>query len=632
MCGIAGICNAVEGFIDESTLKAMCDAITHRGPDEEGFYINAHVGLGIRRLKVIDLETGQQPVHNEDKTIWAVFNGEIYNFRELRTQLEAKGHQFYSHVDTEVIVHLYEEYGEDFVLHLNGMFAIAIWDRTLEKLVLVRDRLGIKPLCYFVTDEKLVFGSEIKSLLREGGANRSLSNISLDYYFTFGYIPAPYSIFEGIEKLSPGHLLSYKMGKVTIRQYWNVKPGRGQSHDEQYYQEKLYDYIKKAVRRRLVSDVPLGAFLSGGMDSSAIVAMMSQLMDQPVKTFSIGFEEKEYNELHDARVIANHLGTDHTELVVKPDAMELLPRLVELYDEPFADSSAIPTYYVSQLARQQVTVALSGDGGDELFGGYRRYLTDKRDSMFSLVPQFIRANLLGRIGTKMPMFSRGKSYLLYMSQVEERQYLQRVSICPPEIKNYLYSPDLQQSLLNFDAYKWAEDHMAQVGGSELVDQMLYVDLKTYLPYDLLTKVDLASMVHSLEVRVPFLDHELVEFAVGIPHNLKIRGNMSKYILKQTVSDMIPSHILEKKKQGFAIPLAKWFQHELSDFAYDMLTGATFKQRNLFSNQAIENILSRHRRGEADYSPIIWALIFLESWMKTYCDEGSHSPIMAMSAL
>ena len=633
MCGIAGFYQFEGKRPDKTLLRAMCDVITHRGPDEEGFYLDRHVGLGIRRLKIIDLATGQQPIHNEDKSIWTVFNGEIYNFRELREKLQSKGHRFYTNVDTEVIVHLYEEYGEDFVEKLNGMFGIAVWDRNLEKLILVRDRLGIKPLSYFLTDEKLVFGSEIKSLLIEGSLNRSISVSSLDYYLTFGYVPAPHSIFEGVRKLPPGHLLTYQKGKVHIRQYWDVPlNAESKAYSEDYYKEGLFDLLKTAVRRRLISDVPLGAFLSGGVDSGTIVGLMAQLMTQPVKTFSIGFEEEEFSELDDARIVARHFGTEHTEFVVKPNALELLPKLATSYDEPFADSSAIPTFYVSQLARQHVTVALSGDGGDELFGGYRRYVTDARDNFLEVLPSWIRTSLLGGISKQMPMFMRGKSYLHYMSQSVERQYLQRVSFFSPEIKSHLYSNDLKRHLGGADPVKWAKDFMDNVNGAALLPKMLYSDLKTYLPYDLLTKVDIASMAHSLEVRVPFLDHEVVEFAAQIPPQLKIQGDTSKYILKMAMKGLVPPEVLQKKKQGFAVPLARWFRSELKEFTYDNLTSTRFKSRGWFAQDAIEKMLARHQAGTADYSSIIWSLIFFETWSDTFLDSKVHSEPSAMPAL
>ena len=630
MCGIAGFYHLGVKRPDKALLQVMCDVITHRGPDEEGYYLDQHVGLGIRRLKIIDLTTGQQPVHNEDKTIWAVFNGEIYNFREIREALQKKGHHFYTNVDTEVIVHLYEEYGEDFVEHINGMFSIALWDTSQEKLLLVRDRLGIKPLCYFHAGEKLVFGSEIKSLLVEGSIERRLSPFALSCYLTFGYIPAPWSIFEGVKKLMPGNLLSSKGGRTVIRPYWEIPYPQEERLEEKHGEEQLFDLLEKAVHRRLISDVPLGAFLSGGIDSGSIVAMMSRLMKQPVKTFSIGFEEAEYNELHDARVVAQHFGAEHTEMVVRPNAMELLPRLVQAYDEPFGDSSAIPTFYVSQLASEHVTVALSGDGGDELFAGYRRYTSDTRDKIFSSLPSFIRANVLGSIGNCLPMFSRGKRYLQYISQSEERRYLERVSLCSSGVTQSLYSDELRQRLGDSEPIRWAEGYMQQSNGCSLLSRMLYTDLNTYLPYDLLTKVDIASMVHSLEVRVPFLDHQLVEFAMRIPNELKIREGISKYLLKQTVGRFMPSRVLQKRKQGFALPLAKWFRTELKDFAHETLTSSSFKDRGLFCQDSIENILAYHQNGIMDFSPTIWALIFLESWSQAYLDRALFSKSNAVT--
>jgi len=624
MCGIAGIFHPNAGMVEKRTLKAMCDVIRSRGPDEEGFYVDHHVGLGIRRLKIIDLVTGKQPVHNEDGTIWTVFNGEIYNYRELRDGLIGRGHKFYTNTDTEVIVHLYEEYGENFVSKLMGMFGIALWDTVQRKFMLVRDRLGIKPLCYFQNQEKIVFGSEIKSILVEGTVERSMSISGLDHYMSFGYVPAPSSIFEGIKKLEPGHFLLVQDGKTEIKQYWDVVFNEDHNADEEFCKEKLLKLLDQSVKRRLISDVPLGAFLSGGIDSTTVVGLMTQLMEQPVKTFSIGFHEEEYNELGDAQLAANYFGTDHTELIVNPNAIELLPRLVESYDEPFADSSAIPTFYVTKLASEHVTVALSGDGGDELFGGYNRYIPDSRDQSFGLLPEWVRKTVLGRIGQWLPMSMRGKDYLQYISKSSEQRYLQRVGICSPEIKKTLYCEEMNSQLWTTDAYQFAEEIMKNYSHNGYLNRLLYRDLKTYLPNDILVKVDIASMVHSLEVRVPFLDHELVEFAATIPQSLKIRKGSTKYILKQAIANLVPSNVLNKRKQGFAVPLNRWFRKELKDYSYDLLTSSAFKNRGIFSGQSVEDLLDKHQKGHSNYGAIIWALTFFETWMETYMTNEIYS--------
>lgn len=599
----------------------MCDVITHRGPDEEGFYIDNHIALGGRRLRIIDLSTGKQPIHNEDKTVWTVFNGEIYNYKELRDELCKKGHIFYTNTDTEVIVHLYEEYGEDFVKKLLGMFAIAVWDRSQQTIILARDRLGIKPLCYYLNNEKLLFSSEIKSILIEGTIERKICLQSLDYYFTFGYIHAPHSIFESIKKLLPGYILICKRGKTYIKQYWDISYEGHQRSSEKYYEECILELLYKSVKRMLMSDVPLGAFLSGGIDSSTVVGVMSQLMDQPVKTFSIGFEETEYNELSDARRVAQHFNTQHTEMIIKPNAIELLPKLVWAYDEPFADPSAVPTYYVSKLAREQVTVALSGDGGDELFGGYTRYIDDRKDAILSRMPYFFRKGVLSTLGTRIPVSMRFKKYLYYIGKSDEQRYFQRSGLFPTFLKNQLYSCDMKLELQGVNSYDIVESYMRRHKNLSFLDRLLYMDLKTGLPYDMLTKVDIASMMNSLEVRVPFLDHELVEFVANCPLDMKIKRKTTKYILRKAVSKLLPHEVLCKRKQGFSIPLEHWFRNELKEYAFDILNGKKFREKGLLSIPFIQNILTEHQKGKGDYSLMIWGLINFELWYQTFMDNS-----------
>jgi len=624
MCGIAGKINFNGEPVPPALLKAMCDVIRHRGPDDEGFYNQSGVGLGMRRLSIIDVAGGQQPVHNEDKTVWVVFNGEIYNHLELREELRKKGHRFESRVDTEVIVHLYEEYGEEFASRLNGMFGIALWDMRRNSLVLVRDRIGIKPLSYCQIGSTFLFGSEIKSILVDPLVPRDLDLQGLDTYFTFGYIPAPFSIFKKIRKLQPGHLLIAKGGNVQVRQYWDVQPTKsGKIESEEYYRERILSLLKKSVQRRLMSDVPLGAFLSGGVDSSAVVGLMSQEMDQPVKTFSIGFEEDDYSELPDARRVANHFGTEHTELIVRPDALDLLPKLAAGYDEPFADSSAIPTYYVSQLARQHVTVALSGDGGDELFGGYSRYVDDRRDAIFSKLPLSFRCNVLGMIGKRMPENTRFKKYLQYIAKSDEHRYFQRVGLFDGQWRRGLYNHDFRVQLNGGDSQAWALDYVNRLSGASHVERFLYLDLKTYLPFDILTKVDVASMMNSLEVRVPLLDHEFVEFTATIPVEMKIVGRQQKHIFKNALAAIIPSHVFEKRKQGFATPLKHWFRTELREFTQDTFASVAFKQRGLISTEFISDIFSRHLQRRDDYSELIWSVLVFEMWCQKILDCESE---------
>ena len=588
MCGIAGLYTIQNHAPEYALIQAMCDIIEHRGPDEEGIHCEPHIGLGNRRLSIIDLATGQQPIHNEDKTIWTVFNGEIYNYRALKSELQDKGHTFYTEVDTEVIVHLYEEYGAQFVTKLNGMFAIAVWDRNQQLLTIARDRLGIKPLSYYTDGKTLVFGSEIKSLLTSRFFAPQLNLDALDQYLAHGYIPSPDSIFQGVHKLPPGHLLQCQNGNLSITEYWDVslqtqeklQAGNTKEVDEAEYEERLQDLLRQAVQRRLMSDVPLGAFLSGGVDSSVIVGIMSQLMDQPVQTFSIGFEEPDFNELSDAKRVAQHFQTNHTELIVRPNAVELLPELVQMYDEPIADSSTIATYYVSKLAREHVTVALSGDGGDELFAGYPRYVDDRKDAILSRLPQSLKL-LLASAGEQLPTSLRVKKYLRYLTKSDTQRYIQRAGVFPLDMREGLYTQELRHKLQLPAAYALFEHCLEKKANASLLEKMLYLDLKTYLPHDILFKVDIASMVNSLEVRVPFLDHEFVEFVTGMPLHLKIRDNEQKYLLKKLLSKYVPHNIWDKEKRGFGIPLKHWLRKDLKDYSTDLLTSQRARERGLF---------------------------------------------------
>ena len=622
MCGIAGIYSPVPDEISTPSLRAMCHEIIHRGPDAEGYYRDDNIGLGMRRLKIIDLKGGHQPIHNEDCTIWTVFNGEIYNYKELRKELQQRGHSFYTESDTETIVHLYEEYGLDFVHKLNGMFGIALWDKCRKKLVLVRDRMGIKPLSYCLHEGRVVFGSEIKSILVQKSVPEEISHTSLDYYLTYGYVPAPHSIFRHVKKLLPGQMLVFEDGKAELKKYWDFSVHTESGRSEKYYQEKLLDLMSQAVERRLVSDVPLGAFLSGGIDSSTVVGLMSRLRKQPVKTFSIGFDEDKYNELSDARKIAKFFKTDHTEFVVKPDALALLPKLVRAFDEPFADSSAIPTYYVSKLAREHVTVALSGDGADELFGGYPRYIDDRKDAFCSRIPLTLRKNIFAPAGLKMPLGPHYKKYLHYISKTDEQRYLQRVGLFPMELKNSIYSKSMFEELKQFDAWGYAYELMQATPADTASGRIFNFDAKTYLPFDILTKVDITSMMNSLEVRVPFLDHELVEFALSIPADLKIKNGQRKYILKKAISNLLPDDVLQKRKQGFALPLDMWFRNQLKDFTHDTLTSQEFRNQGFFSTTRITEILESHQKGPWDYSPLLWGLLFFQEWYNGFKNGNS----------
>ncbi len=622
MCGICGIYNFGSGQpVEGDMLQRMRDVMRHRGPDEEGLYLEGNLGLGHRRLNIIDLSTGQQPMCNEDGTIWIVYNGEVYNFPELREDLSRKGHLFKTRSDTEVIIHAYEEYGPDCVQKLRGAFAFALWDERERCLMLARDRMGIKPLSYLMDDNRLVFASEIKAILEAEGVRRELDLAALDSYLKYQYVPAPQTIFAGLKKLPPGHVLVHKNGRTTIHRYWDLRFGaEGGAHPEEYYRERLLELLREAVKIRLMSDVPLGAFLSGGIDSSTVVALMSQVMDQPVKTFSVGFEEEDFSELRHARMVAERFGTDHHEFVVRPDALEVLPRLVWQFDEPFADSSAIPTYYVSRLAREYVTVCLSGDGGDETFAGYNRYeQAVKEHRRLDWLPLTLRRVVFGTMHRLLPEYVKGKGLTRRASLSPTGRYIEAVSIFPEQSRLALLTDEVRSELRDGQR-RFLQGYFDQAQGLDYLSQLQYVDTMTYLPEDGLVKVDRTSMLNSLETRVPLLDHEVLEFAATIPAELKMQGYERKYILKKTMEGLVPDEILYRRKMGFGVPLRHWFRKELHDYAKEVLLDRRTSQRGLFNRACIESILNNHQRGMRDFSAKIWALLFFEEWYRCYLDR------------
>lgn len=629
MCGIAGFFGPEENL--DSTerrvlVKRMCDIIEHRGPDDEGFYVQGGVALGMRRLSIIDLITGDQPISNEDGSIWIVFNGEIYNFLELRDDLVARGHTFQTQTDTEAIVHLYEEMGEACVERLRGMFGFAIWDRRERKLFLARDRVGKKPLHYSLAGDTLIFGSEIKSLLQHPEVEREVNIEAISDYLSFGYVPDPQTAFRGITKLPPGHTLTFKDGRLSTRCYWDFGYRQGDEsdvpQDESYYVERLRELIAESVGVRLVSDVPLGAFLSGGIDSSTIVAMMAQQMDRPVKTFSIGFSESSFDELHHARITARHFNTDHHEFVVTPDVCKIVEDIVWHHDEPFGDVSSIPTYMVSKMAREHVTVILSGDGGDELFAGYERYLVDQDRRVFERIPSFIRRNLMLRASRVLPRAVYGKNFLRNVALEGDARYVDSLSYFDEDAKQELLSTEIRRALGGRDSSEGFRQLLTVSRSAEHIERLLYLDSKTYLPGDILTKVDRMSMAHSIEARVPFLDHKLIEFVQTIPSTLKLRGRMTKHILKQAVRGLVPDQIIDRPKQGFGVPIAKWLNNELREMLHDTLTDSRTRQRGYFNQQAVEAILSEHARGRRDNSRHLWGLLTLELWQRTFIDGNA----------
>lgn len=617
MCGIAGIVNLDRRRkVDGTLIEKMCGVITHRGPDENGFYMEGNVGMGMQRLSIIDLDSGTQPIHNEDRTVWTVYNGETYNYVELKEELTKKGHTFYTNSDTECLVHLYEEYGEDFVTRLRGMFGFAIWDTKRNKLLLGRDRLGIKPLHYYIDKERLVFGSEIKSILT-AGISREINAVGLDGYLLFNYIPAPETIFKGVRKLLPGNILVLENGRLTEKEYWSLDYKKKDTRPFAEQSEELLHLFEDSVRIRLRSDVPFGAFLSGGLDSSTVVGLMSSIMEMPVKTFSIGFDDADYNELEYARIVARKFGTEHHELVVKPDIVDLLPRLVRYFDEPFGDVSSVPTYYVSKLAREHVTMVLSGDGGDELFAGYTRYPKERFIKHYSQIPEMVRKGIIRPLLTRMPVKDT------YLRKRIER-FLWRADL--PSLERYrmavgIFSEDMKSELFNnllTDGTGFLFDsHYNSPNTDSFIDRLLYTDIKTYLPDDILTKVDRMSMANSLESRVPLLDHNVVEFAAAVPDRFKLKGFTKKYIFKKAVKDLLPKEIIYRKKKGFGVPIGPWLKNELKDFAKDTLFSRSFKEKGYFNGENVEKLFNDHIGGVRDMSEHLWTLIIFELWHRKY---------------
>ncbi len=620
MCGIAGIAYRDSSRPASSEeLKPMLDSIEHRGPDDWGYHLDGPLAFGMRRLSIIDLSTGHQPIHNEDETVWTVFNGEIYNFVELRPMLEARGHRFYTGTDTEVIVHLWEEYGSEFVHHLRGMFAIAVWDTRSRTLALVRDRLGIKPLYYCETPAGLLFGSELKTLLAHPSVPRELDYSAIRAYLELQYVPSPMSALKHAAKLRPGHMAIYADGSLRVYEYWDAPPDP-QDRPFEEYREELEETLAEAVRMRLVSDVPLGVFLSGGIDSSTVVGLMARQMGEPVKSFSIGFENQDFDELEYARLIANHFGTQHHEEIVRPDAIELLPKLVWHYDEPFADSSAIPTYYVSRMAREHVTVTLSGDGGDELFGGYTRYLSIRKYETLAKMLGPLRKPLFG-LASAVPLPLRYRSVFRGLGRPLEQMYRDSMVGMFPPAWLALLAPDGPLSDDATGSDDWSV-FWQRAGNVPFQGQAMYVDSKTYLPEDILTKVDRASMAVSLESRVPLLDHKVVELAARIPFEHKVNGIVGKHILKEMIRPMMPEGFLSRPKMGFGVPVGDWFRDSLKDYVRDRLLSKRARGRGLFDMGFVQTLIDMHQTGKADISHLLWSLLFLEEWQRRFVDDDA----------
>lgn len=606
----------------------MCALLAHRGPDARGIHEGGNVSLGIQRLRVIDLDTGDQPIYNEDRSVVVVLNGEIYNYRRLRTELERRGHALTTQGDTEVIAHLYEDHGADCVRHLHGMFAFALWDARRQQLLIARDRVGKKPLLYSLRNGILSFASEMGALLGDDEIARQVDHEALDAYLALGYVPAPLTAVRGVHKLPPAHTLTLRDGKVELRRYWELDYTAKLS-DEPVEElcERVRAGLLAATRRRMTADVPLGAFLSGGIDSSAVVAAMAEQSTQPVRTFSIGFDHEEFDELPHARRIAERFATVHEEFQVRAQAIEIVPKLVRHYGEPFADSSAIPSFYLSELTSRQVTVALNGDGGDESFGGYSRYVANALAGRLDLMPGPLRhaiTRAATRVGARGHVASaRNKARRLASTLALDRasRYASYVSWFGPAQRRDLYTSAFAAAsglgAENLITASWAE-----ASGRSVVDKMLEVDVETYLVGDLIAKIDIATMAHALEARSPFLDHELMQLAASIPSSLKIRGREKKWILREALRGWLPDDILDRPKQGFSVPLSSWLRTDLRPWAREILLDRETLARGYFEPRAVKGLLDRHAGGADDDAKRIWALLMLELWHREFVDAPS----------
>lgn len=626
MCGITGIFD-IRGKreVSRDLLSRMNETQFHRGPDEGGMHIEPGLGLGHRRLSIIDLSSGQQPLFNEDRTVVVTYNGEIYNFPELTDELKRLGHLFRTHCDTEVIVHAWEEWGRSCVDRFRGMFAFALWDRNLETLFLARDRMGVKPLFYAKLDDgSFIFGSELKSLRVHPGLQREIEPSAIEDYFAFGYVPEPKTIYKKVYKLPPGYRMTIRRGEEQLipEQYWDVSFATQTTIDEKQTQAELIERLEEAVRIRMIAEVPLGAFLSGGVDSSAVVAAMSRISSDPVNTCSISFGDPKFNESEYASMVARQYKTVHRIEQVDPDDFDLIDHLADLYDEPYADSSALPTYRVCELAKKQVTVVLSGDGGDENLAGYRRYRWHTyEERMRSLLPFGVRRPLFGMLGAVYPKADwapkvlRAKSTFEAMARDTLEGYLHSVSILSNEMRSLLFTEALKRDLGGYQAVEVFRRYARQAPTDHPLSLVQYLDMKTYLPGDILTKVDRASMAHALEVRVPILDHQFVDWISQLPPGLKLKGREGKYIFKKALEPYLPNEILYRPKMGFSIPLASWFRGPLKQRVRDSILGDRMRDSGLFEQNYLETLINHHQSGRRDYSSSIWTLLMFESFLR-----------------
>jgi len=627
MCGIVGFVNSNSRAANRELLERMNACIVHRGPDEDGFFVNENVALAMRRLAIIDLAGGQQPIFNQDKSSVIVFNGEIYNFQTLRTDLIEQGDKFSTNCDTEVILHLYDRYGADCVQYLRGMFAFAIWDFRDKSLFIARDRVGKKPLLYSFTENgDLIFGSEFTALLSHPALSREVDYEAIDSYLSYLCVPAPLTAFKQIRKLEPAHWLRWKDGRIETKRYWLPDFSKKIKITEEEAIEETTRILREATKLRLISEVPLGAFLSGGVDSSAVVALMAQESAKPVKTFSIGFEEQDYSELKYAKRVAEHLGAEYNEFIVRPNALEVLPTLVEHYGEPYADPSAIPTYYVSKETRKYVTVALNGDGGDESFVGYERHVAMKFAETYHKLPKSLRKYLIEPSITAIPSptnfrnrFVRFQRFLRAASMPKDERYFLWLSTFDDSAKQELYSADLKARTANSKPLEYFSKYISNSNGKGIIDTVLLTDLMNYLPNDLLVKVDIASMANSLEARSPFLDHKVIEFAASLPENIKQQGKDTKSLLKKVAARLVPKEVIYRPKMGFGVPLKYWLGNELQAFTREVLLSEKAKNRGLFDAKTVERLIDEQKRDTKDNSWKIWTLLMLELWFQRFID-------------
>jgi len=625
MCAICGIVKR-KGRVEEGLVKKMADCLSYRGPDEEGYYFEENVGLAHKRLSIIDLKTGKQPLFNEDKNLVLICNGEIYNFSELREKLIKKGHIFNTKSDNEVIIHLYEEKKENCLNDLRGMFAFAIWDRKNKKLFLARDRLGKKPLVYRIKNGEIAFSSELKAFLNLPDFEKDIDFEAVDNFFTYQAIPSPKTIFKSVKKLPPAHYLIWKDGEIKIERYWEIDFSKKiYFKNEDDYKELLWEKLRESVKIRLISDVPLGALLSGGIDSSTIVGIMSEFSNS-VKTFSVGFDVEGFSELEYAKVVAERFRTEHYEFIVKPDIIEILPKLIWYYNEPFGDSSMIPTYYVANQTKNYVKVALNGDGGDENFAGYPRYYQTKvlekllKISKKTFLLNKLNKKLIEKIYNNYPynFYSRIFKWLCEADDFGFcYAYTRRLTSFSPEWKEKLYSEIFKNEIKNYNSFEITQKLWERVNNLDLIEKMIYCDFNLYLPEVLLVKMDIATMANSIEGRSPFLDIEFVELIAGFPPELKLKGKISKYILKKKLKDFLPDEILKRKKMGFGVPLGKWFRNELNNYLKEILLSESFKKTGLFNCVEVKNLIDEHTEKNIDHSSRLFLLIAFELWRRIF---------------